>query len=143
MMQTHIQVKSFQKCWLFVVIKLCFIAGLAQDELSLYLTVEGINTTWFPRDIRYIFSIQVQQLSIYSIFRFFAEGLDSSGTASLDACVREFHLNLFGYLALFVDDTNKCWFGNPSTSTGAVSLTGSSWTVYIKEGKLGWNLLLE
>ena len=57
--------------------------------------------------------------------------------------MREFHLNLFGYLALFVDDTNKCWFGNPSTSTGAVSLTGNSWTVYIKEGKLGWNLLLD
>ena len=69
------------------------------------------------------------------LFRFFAGGLVSSTTASFEECVREFHMDLFGYLALFIDDTNKCWFGDPSTSTGGISLAGSSWTVYIKEGR--------
>ena len=39
-------------------------------------------------------------------------------------------------MAIFADTAaSKCWFGKPSTSTGAITLSGSSWTVYVKDSE--------
>ena len=39
-------------------------------------------------------------------------------------------------MAMFVDTVaNKCWFGVPSATTGSFALSGSSWTVYVKDSE--------
>ena len=73
-------------------------------------------------------------------FRFFDESLDSSETPTLESCVIDFFPNAYDSMAIFVDTAaSKCWFGKPSTSTGAITLNGSSWTVYVKESMLYTN----
>ena len=66
--------------------------------------------------------------------RFFYESFDSYAAASLETCVREYYLHAEQAMVIYADNsTNKCWFGNPSTSSGYMSPSGSSWTVHIKQ----------
>ena len=69
-------------------------------------------------------------------FRFFSEGFDSKGTASLESCVADYYFHSLAATAVFADATaNKCWFGVSSTTTGNIVVSASSWTVFVKLGK--------
>ena len=69
-------------------------------------------------------------------FRFFSEGFDSKGTASLESCVADYYFHSLAATAVFADATaNKCWFGVSSATTGNIVVSASSWTVFVKLGK--------
>ena len=55
---------------------------------------------------------------------------------SIDDCCQEFYMICQTTHLVFADSSNnKCYFGTASsTNGGSISLTGATWTVYIKEG---------
>jgi hypothetical protein len=61
--------------------------------------------------------------------------LASAGTiGNYTTCISEFIFTADSSEALFVQG-NTCYFGMPANTGGSISLTGTSWTVYIKTSK--------
>jgi hypothetical protein len=57
----------------------------------------------------------------------------SGGTvATYEDCVSQFFFSAEAAKALFIQD-NSCYFGMPTNTAGSIALTGTSWTVYIKQ----------
>ena len=121
-----------------------YVTALTQPEIDTYMPVENVSTTWFQRQVQnsYIFWNSLVHQDIFSL-RFFYESYDSSATASLQSCVKEYYLNSLPAFAIFPDDsTNKCWFGSPSVLSGSFPLSGSSWTVFVKQSMWVWYSVL-
>jgi hypothetical protein len=63
--------------------------------------------------------------------------LTSAGTiGDYTDCINEFIFTADSSEALFVQG-NTCYFGMPANTGGSISLTGTSWTIYIKPSKSG------
>ena len=82
------------------------------------------------------FQCHMQSLSQSPHFSFINESKSSSASVgTIEDCCGEFYMSCQSSHLVFVDSSaNKCHFGLASTTSGNIPLTGTSWTVYMKEG---------
>ena len=71
-----------------------------------------------------------------TLFSFINETKASSGTvATIEDCCGEFYMSCqFNHLVFVDSNNNECHFGMATTTNGSITPSGTSWTVYIKEG---------
>ena len=70
------------------------------------------------------------------IFSYISETkLSITNAGTIEECCGEFYLSCQSNQLVYVDSTaNHCHFGMASTTSGNISLSGTTWTVYIKQG---------
>ena len=82
------------------------------------------------------FQCHMQSLSQSPHFSFINESKSSSASVgTIEDCCGEFYMSCQSNHLVFVDSAaNECHFGMATTTSGNISLTGTTWTVYMKEG---------